>query len=409
MVFKRTIYEILKEDLKSSKISIIFGARQVGKTYLMKKLSQECKNSKYFNLELSDDLIKFNSSDSEILDFLKESGETIFIDEFHYVENISHIFKALYDIADLDPKKKIKIYASGSSAMAMHKHLKESLVGRIKKYKIRPLSLEEFKSNRSAEASLETYLKYGALPGVYDNKENPTDKSKQDYLYSIFNTYIQKDVKSLVNEENISAFNSLIYILAEKQGQVISGAKLANSIRVSNKTVERYIDILEETFVLYTLNSFAGNLSNELKKSKKYYIYDQGVRNALLKDFRSVSKRKDKGSIWETFVYHYLLSISHEASTDIHFWRTTEQDMEIDFVWLHNRIPCPIEVKSKLARANVLKPIDKFLRSYPNAPCAIVLNENINEEIFCQERKIYFISFENISLLKEVLDSYELL
>lgn len=409
MEFKRSIYEILKQDSESAKISIIFGARQVGKTYILKKLARNTKNTKYFNLEIADDLRQFNASDAEILDFLQNSATTIFIDEFHYVENISHIFKAIYDIADLDPKKKIKIYASGSSAMAMHKHLKESLAGRLKKYKIRPLSYEEFQTHKDIDSSLETFLNLGALPGVYDNHEHPTVKEKQDYLNSIFNTYIQKDIKSLVEEENISAFNNLLYILAEKQGQVISTSSLASAIRVSNKTVERYINILEETFVIYTLHSFAGNLSNELKKSKKYYFYDLGIRNALLKDFRSLAKRKDKGSIWEAFTYHYLLSIAHEATTDIRFWRTSEEDMEIDFIWINNRISAPIEVKSKLNRANMLKPLDKFLRAYPQSPCAIVLNENIDEEIYHKNKTIHYVSFENISCLEAILKSYDLL
>ncbi|MEY3370416.1 MAG: hypothetical protein RLZZ361_1086 [Cyanobacteriota bacterium] len=402
MVFRRAIYAELLKDAKDSRVSILVGARQVGKTYLLKKLSSDLKDDRYFNLEFSDELRLFNADETEIIGLLKNSGSNIFIDEFHYIENISKIFKAIYDHCEWRKKDFIKIYASGSSALAMHKHLKESLAGRFKKYWIRPLSYREFCSNSEIDTDLDEFLCFGALPGTYDLKRNPSRKDKQNYLREILNSYIQKDVKALVAEENISAFNNLLYILADKQGQIVSTANLASETRVSAPTIEKYISILEQTFVLYVLKPFSGNLSNELKKSKKYYLYDLGIRNSLLKDFSALRNRPDKGFILETFVYHYLLSIADTSDTEIYFWRTSD-DMEIDFVWTCNRIPYPIEVKESLRKPEVFPALIKFLKAYPRAPFAVVINDKIDEELWHKDRKIYFISYKNIERLEEIL------
>jgi predicted AAA+ superfamily ATPase len=402
MNFKRNIYPALVQDSQNPKIIILMGARQVGKTYLMKKLANELKNYRYFNLEFSEQLLLFNGSENEIIQLLKSSGQYIFIDEFHYLENISKIFKAIYDESSWS-NHSVKIYASGSSALEMHKHLEESLGGRLKKYWIKPLSYKEFCSNSEIKSELSEFLCYGALPGTYDLKQHPTNKDRQQYLQEILNAYIQKEVKFLIVEENIVAFNHLLYILADKQGQITSTASLANEIKVTAATVEKYISILEQTFVLYSLKSFSGNLSNELKKSKKYYYYDLGVRNALIKDFSSLTNRADKGCILETFTYHYLLNIADDSDTEIFFWRTSD-GMEIDFIWNRNRIPYPIEVKSSLRKPEVFPALIKFLKAYPKAPFAVVLNDKVDEEIFHKDHKIYFISFKNIDYLEELLN-----
>lgn len=388
MEFQRNIYDKLAGELKNTKVSVIFGARQVGKTFLMKKLAQNASTTKFFDLEQPMTLAEFNKSDAEIIDMLISSDNFIFIDEFHYVKNISHLFKAIYD-----SDQKIKIFASGSSALEMHKHLKESLAGRYNKFYLYPLSYEEFLSTALPE---DLFLKYGGLPGTYfeDNKE--------EYLNQIFSTYIQKDIKSLIKDENIRAFNNLLLILAENQGQLISNSNLSRELGVSSTTVDSYLSILEQTFVLYPLTPFSGNLSNELKKSKKYYLYDFGIRNAILKDFREITKRLDKGVIWETFVYYHLISIKEEANTDIHFWRTSSGN-EVDFIWRRNRQTIPIEVKSKIKNLEVPDGVKKFLKAYPKSEFAIVVNESITEETQYKEYPIYFVKFQDLGTMDQLL------
>jgi uncharacterized protein len=413
--FEREAYAEIMAHHTSPKLSVIFGPRQVGKTHILKKLHKELSknnSSSYFNLEFPEHSKLFSRSDEEIFNFLKSSGDYIFIDEFQYIENISRIFKAIYDFNDLHPKKKIKIYASGSSALEMHKHIKESMAGRYKKFMIRPLTLDELKSRKPKNVKnnkeinikgksnpdqnlIKNYLKFGGLPGVYNESEHPRDTDKQSYLKLILETYIQKDIKALIKEENISAFNHLIYILAEKQGQLISKANLAREVRLSESTIEHHLEILEQTFVLYKVNSFSGNLSNELKKSKKYYFYDVGVRNAILSDFKVSDKNKLKGSGWESYTYNHLLSLANDANTEILFWRTSDQ-VELDFIWLQNRIPIPIEVKSKLKNPEVFSGFKTFFKAYGEAAFGIVFNESLNEIISWNGREIHFISFDRI-------------
>ena len=399
--FRRNILKTIRSSYENPRITLLIGPRQVGKTYLLKQLKRNLKkDSKYFNIEIPQDAKLFNSDEDEIFNIISESGDYCFIDEFHFVKNISKIFKAIYDAIDIGRIKQVKIFASGSSAMEIHKHLKESLAGRYIKFQIRPLNYDEFCTNRDIDTSIHEYLSYGGLPGTYD-VHHKKDRDKENYLKQILETYIQKDIKHLISEENTSAFNHLLYILAENQGQIISRANLARDIRVSEKTVERYLDILELTYVIYKLSSYAANLSNELKKSKKYYFYDLGIRNAIIENFKN--NKKQKGTNWETFTYHHLLGFQEEANTSIYFWRTSD-DLEIDFIWLRNQIPFPIEVKSRLRKASIPKAMETFFKAYLDTPFGIVLNEDIEDSLEYRGKEVHFIRFEDIKYLEEMLN-----
>lgn len=229
--------------------------------------------------------------------------------------------------------------------------------------------------------------------------ENPSDSDKQEYLQNLVATYIQKDIKSLIIEENISGFNNLIYLLACWQGQIISSTSLARQTRVTEKTIERYLDILEQTFTIHKLKSFSKNLSNELKKSKKYFFYDLGIRNSIANDFNI---QKNKGMIWETFTYHHLI-LFQKANNAIYFWRTSDQT-EIDFIWMDGSVPTPIEVKSDLHAPEIPKAFKTFFRAYPSAPMGIVMNEKINTTVDFLGKPVHFISFQNIEKISELVN-----
>lgn len=168
---------------------------------------------------------------------LTQTAEILLLDEFHYLKNASHFFKAVFDSGAA-----VKIFASGSSSLEIHKHLKESLAGLLAKR---------------------------------DSQE------RQTYLHDLLETYILKDIKALIKDENIKAFNHLIYLLADSRGAVVSVANLAREVGLTARTIEKYLTILEQTYVCYPVPSFSTNLANELKKSKKYYLYDIGIRNAM--------------------------------------------------------------------------------------------------------------------------------
>ena len=388
MKIHRSKFSFLESNLSKPDVLILLGARQVGKSTLMdeiKALVSKDYETRAYNLEFPDDLHFFSKSDSDLFNEFKSfENLVLFIDEFHYLKNASKFFKAIYDL-----KKNIKIIASGSSSLEIHKHLKESMAGRQKTVRIYPLALDEWSQTKG---NIEDFIVTGGLPGLVhlDDRDE-----KIDYLSQIVQTYILKDIKGLIKEENIRAFNHLLFFLAENQGQVISTSSVANEIKMTSKTVESYLTILEQTYVNYSLSSYSKKLSNELKKSKKYYFYDNGIRNSLVKNFQKISNREDKGFLYESFVFLELHK-TVKANVDLRFWRTKQGD-EVDFIWIEDLVPIPMEVKSDYKDSRPPKSLIKFMKNYPEAPYGIIFNESRNEEIIFQEEyRIKFISFDKL-------------
>jgi len=399
---KRDIFDQLLGEVNQTEVTILIGPRQVGKSSLLLKLQENVKEkTSFYDLEDPLTLAGFNLSPEEIITKLdKEDTKVIFIDEFHYLKNASKIFKAIYDRGICDPKKRVKIFASGSSTTEIHKHLKESLAGRKNTIRIFPLSFLEFTQTKQ---SFDEYLLFGSLPGIIHKESH---KDKLALLNNILKTYIEKDIKSLVREENISPFNNLLRIVAQSQGQLVEHSSIANEIRVSSPTVQRYFDLLEETFVVNPLYSFSRNKTNELKKSKKYYFFDLGIRNLLVEDFSFIEKREDKGLLYESYVFNYLSS-KLLPNMSLGFWRTKQKD-EIDFVLSKNKIPYPIEVKSKLIRPSIPASFLKFSKLYPEMKDAFIINENLNLSIEMEGFSVHFLlisQLETFTLLDDILDS----
>ena len=340
----------------------------------------------FFDLEQPQVLANFNRPDKEIVQMISGSSEIVFIDEFQYVRNISKIFKAIFD-----SKKKIKIFCSGSSSLEIHKHIKESLAGRRFLYRIYPLEYTEIRNSYS-NLAFEDYLRFGGMPGL---THTDSEERKQQILNELVGSYILKDIKSLIKEENIRAFNHLLYLLAQNQGSTVSVHSLSAEIGLSSKAINHYLDILEQTYVNYRIYSYSKNLGNELKKSCKTYLYDLGVRNMLLKDFSTIDTRPDKGIILESFVFLKLQAML-SPNMEIKFWRTKDGG-EVDFILLKDRKPIPIEVKSKVISSEIPSGLKRFLNRYPAVKSAYIINEQIEKEIKYEDRLIHFLTFENFS------------
>lgn len=389
MIIKRNIISQLQQELTQPEILILLGPRQVGKTTLLKMLQEFCKQkgmkTAFFDLEQPSVSAEFNRPDREIIQKIFEAGDVVFIDEFQYVSNISKILKAIFDA-----KQKIKIVCSGSSSLEIHKHLKESLAGRRFLYRIYPLSYSELKESLK-DYPLEEYLKFGGMPGL---TQTDSAERKQQILNELLGSYILKDVKSLVKEENIRAFNHLLYLLAENQGSTISVNSLANEVGMSSKAVNHYLDILEQTYVNYRISSYSKNLGNELKKSCKTYLYDLGIRNVLLKDF-SGAERKDYGMILESFVFLKLQAML-QPNMEIKFWRTKDGG-EVDFILLKDRKPIPIEVKATVEKSEIPSGLKRFLTRYPAVSSAYVINGSINDQLSLGKCRIHYLTFERFA------------
>lgn len=389
MKVNRSVWNELWNNLKRPEITLLLGARQVGKTFLLREmekfLQKSGKRAAYYNLEIPGDLLKFTGSEQDIFHLLTHAADVVLLDEFHYLKNASHLFKAVFDSG-----AKVKIVASGSSSLEIHKHLKESLAGRRHLIKVFPLSLQEYKDNR---LPLDCVLTEGTLPGLLARE---TASERQSYLRDLLETYILKDIKGLIKEENVKAFNHLLYLLAEFQGSVVPAANLAREVGLTARTIEKYLTVLEQTYVCYSLPSFSTRLANELRKSRKYYLYDLGIRNAILKNFESdPDKRQDKGVLYESAVFLELLR-TISPTTSLHFWRT-KQKMEVDFVKVVNRRPIPIEVKSGLRIPAVPEGMRAFLDRYPQAAMGYVVSDRAMGDIVYNKTTVKFIHWQDVA------------
>jgi uncharacterized protein len=386
-MIKRSIFNRLCEELHRPEINILLGPRQVGKTTLLHALQAHAEQqgiaTVLYDLEQPDVLAAFNQPDQAIIEKLATGPRLVFMDEFHYLHNASKIFKAIFD-----RQQGIKLVCSGSSALAMHQHLKESLAGRRLLFHIYPLQLHEMRAARP-QAAWTRYAQYGGMPALTHTED---DTRQQELLAELLSAYILKDIKALVREENIRTFNHLLYLLAERQGSTMAVHSLAREVGLSSKTVNRYLDILEGTFVNFRIWSYSQNLGNELKKSCKTYLYDVGIRNALLKDFAPLTARRDKGVLLESCVFLRLRS-ALAPNQDITFWRTKDAD-EVDFVLLTNRQPLPIEVKSQHPAGSIPKGLRRFVRRYPATRHALVVNDAWEGTVQQDHCTVRFLTFE---------------
>ena len=398
MQVNRIIISELAREIDKPFISILIGPRQVGKTFLMRQLQNICLERglkvAFHNLEDPDDLRVFGGMEEQIIRELKEmDADVLFLDEFHYLKNATRIFKVLFDSGI-----KLKIFASGSSSMEIHKHLKESLAGRFRLTLVHPLFA--FEMRQVPVYAFEDYLSFGAIPGLIHER---TAADRMALLKNVLQTYLLKDIKALIREENIRAFNSILYGIAQNQGQIISVASLARDARLSEPAVKHHLELMAQTYVCFPLDSYSRNLANELKKVKKYYLYDTGIRNCILSDYSKLDDRPDKGSIVESFVALSLIK-QLKPNMELKFWRTRQGD-EVDFILLKNRIPVPVEVKYQVTGLVVPDGIRKFLQKYPDAPYAIVFAKDAVGEVDCCNRQVYFMDWrhaEDLEYLRSV-------
>ncbi len=404
MSLKRIIYTDIIADLRRREVGIVIGPRQVGKTTLLKEISSFCRKNKnkykYFNLELPVDANYFARDFKEVIDDLCKEKGLILIDEFHYLPNATKLFKAIYDGFN-----GIKIYASGSSAIEMHKHLQESLAGRRRLYRLFPLSFFEWLPSKSKSIKppkdiympvkiathrilkkrLEEFIVFGGMPGLVHEK---TPEAKKRLLLDLVATYIQKDIKALLREEDILSFNRFLTLLAAQEGSLLSENSVSQDLNYSLRQVRKDLAILSQMFLLDMLKPFFTNRGRELKQVNKIYYFDSGIRNAILRDFRPLNKRPEKGALLESFVLHEMQK-HLKVSQEIYYWRTREKE-EVDFIIVQDRIPIAVEVKSKLQGLIVSPGLKNFFKKYPECQTGVILNDDIYKKIEYQDRTILF-------------------
>lgn len=330
MKIRRTIkQEIIKNIKESDKISVIYGPRQVGKTTIsrdiiralnLKTLSINADQSKYIDIFSSQDFSKMYS--------LTANYEFLFIDEAQRIPNIGINLKILHD-----EQVDLKILATGSSSFELANKIHEPLTGRIWTYNLFPLAFSELSKHYSLfdlKDKLEKVLIYGLYPDVF-LANNITSKEKQ--LKEISRSYLYKDMLDLMDIRHSAKIKDLLRLLSFQIGQEVSLNELANNLHLSRETVERYIDLLEKSFVVFSLKGFSRNLRKEVSKMNKIFFYDLGIRNAFIDNFKPLANRNDIGALWENFlIVERMKSLFYKnILSSRYFWRT-HTGAELDYV-----------------------------------------------------------------------------
>lgn len=359
-LYNRTIANEIEKYLSTDDIIVLHGARQVGKTSLLYilegGLKQAGEATYYIDLEDSRYVKLLDAGVGEFVKHLREEGLKpakprkklfVFIDEIQYLENPSSFLKLA-----ADHHKGIKLIVSGSSSFAIKSKFKDSLVGRTVDFEIPNLSFQEFlafkqypfepgkvftqKKIDELRNQFREYALYGGYPKIVLTPE--LDK-KERYLQQIIDTYVKKDIRDLANVKDVDKFNKLLEELSSQSGQLLNVAELANSVNIAKQTVEKYLFILENTYIIKLVRPFSRNLRSELFKTPKIFFYDTGLMQMLW--LRALPKEL-MGNVFETSVFSEL--VKKYGKDAVYYWRTKDKK-EIDFVLKDRKGTLPIEVK----------------------------------------------------------------
>jgi len=382
----RKLFHDLKAHLEKKEYSLITGARQTGKSTILKQLEVYCKMKEipvvFLNLENRALLSEMNENPLNLLKYLPGTNKrtVALIDEIQYLNDPSNFLKLLYD----EHSGQIKIVVSGSSAFYMDNQFRDSLAGRKKLFQLNTCSFDEYlllsdkphlfeeieklvhkPSYRSTyidylRIEWENYMIYGGYPAVITE---PDKKEKTDRLKEIRDSFVKRDIleSGIVNE---SAFYNLFRVLAGQTGNLVNVNELSSLLRIKNDTVENYLSVLQKCFHIVLVKPFFRNLRKELIKMPKVFFLDTGLRNCLLNNFQPLSVRTDKGELWENVVFRILAD--KYGSDAVHYWRTSAGN-EVDFVLPDIEEPKAIEVKFDInqIRTNRHK---KFREAYNDIP-----------------------------------------
>ena len=365
----RLITSTIKQKFFRGKAIIVVGPRQVGKTTLLKMLANEYdRKILVWNCDEPDVRRKLAEPTSTMLGNETAGYDIVFIDEAQRVQNIGITLKLLIDNY---PEKQVVV--TGSSAIELSNSINEPLTGRKYEYVLFPFSVEELvKENGIQEERrlLERRLIYGAYPEVVNNPGE-----ERETLTNLVSSYLYKDIFAFQDVRKPEIIEQLLQALALQVGSEVSFNELGRLLGMNSVTVQRYIDLLEKSYVIFHLRSFSRNVRSELKKSRKFYFCDNGVRNALIGDYKPLALRTDTGALWE----NYLISerMKHNAYNAFYgksyFWRT-QQQQEVDYIEDYDGVLHAYEFKWSGTKQPRLT--DTFMKNYPDHTFKVVNRDN---------------------------------
>lgn len=368
-MIRRYIYKKIENKLFKGKIIIITGARQVGKTTLLKQLMKDMTNTLWLNGdELQVQNLFGNASSDRLLSEFK-GYKVVIIDE---AQRISDIGLRLKLIADSDSD--IQVIATGSSAFELANKVNEPLTGRKWEYQMYPLSFGEMAEHHGKLKELRLLpqrIVYGYYPEVVTS-----DGNEVEILKLLTDAYLYKDILSWENIKHPDKLQTLLRALAYQVGSQVSFNGLSQMCSLDSKTVERYITLLEQCYIIFRLPSYSRNLRHELKSSRKIYFYDNGIRNALIADFNAPETRQDIGALWENFIIAERMKSNeyYQRWANRYFWRTKQQQ-EVDYIEEYDGKLHAYEVKwNPKTKARVTK---TFTAAYPGSDFNVITPDNI--------------------------------
>lgn len=367
-MIKRVIKNSIQADYRREKVIVLLGARQVGKTTLLSELQEGANKVLSLNCDNMDDVLLLESKTSTELKYLLSSYDLVFIDEAQRVKNIGLTLKMIGDL-----KLKTQVVVTGSSSFDMANEVNEPATGRLIEYNLYPFSLSELAietSEREEKRLLETRMVYGLYPEVVTE---PGDAKR--ILMGLTNNYLYKDLFMYRGIKKPDLIQKLVRALALQLGNEVSYNELSSLLGVDRGTIETYINLLEKCFVVFRLDSFSRNLRNEIKKGKKIYFYDNGIRNAVLSNFAPLELRNDTGALWENLMVSERVKRNSYLGdfAQLFFWRTHEQQ-EIDLVEEQDGVLRTFEFKWN-DKVKVKRP-KSFVDAYPNSTYEVVTPEN---------------------------------
>lgn len=372
-MFTRALQRVIEDKLHPKKVIILIGARQVGKSTLFTEIVKKTDlPTLTLNCDEPETRQLLTNVNSKELALLFGRNKFVVIDEAQRVENIGMTLKL---IADNFPE--IQLLATGSSSFELRSKLNEPLTGRKYEYTLYPISTEELMNDNGllyVKQTLDNRLIYGSYPDVLNHPDNA-----KELLMNLASSYLYKDILEFEGIRRPELLNRLLVALALQIGSEVSNNELAKTIGTDNKTIERYLDMLEKCYVIFRLPAFSRNLRTELRKSKKIYFYDNGIRNAVIQNFAPLTLRLDVGALWENFFISERIKRNHYNGSyaQSYFWRTTRQQ-EVDYVEIENGEISAFEMKWNPNKKDT--PLPKtFKDTYSPKQSVIITPENFYE------------------------------
>ncbi len=325
-MIKRILQDKIISELNLNKAIVILGARQTGKTTLLNIIFAGKEKVLIFNGDDPETRTLLTNVGTKQLEQIIGDASIVVVDEAQRIQNIGITLKILYD-----QFKNIRLFVSGSSSLDLANEINEPLTGRKIEHQLYPVSFKEMVNHHGLweeKRSLNTRLIYGYYPEIV------THKGKEiTLLKNLAGSYLYKDILSFGKIKKPFILDKLLNALALQIGSEVSYNKLSQLVGADKETVERYIDLLEKAFIIFKLNALSRNVRNEIKKGKKIFFYDNGIRNAIIGNFKNFELRYDRGALWENFIISERIKYLNYTGFygSYYFWRTTQQQ-EIDFI-----------------------------------------------------------------------------